>query len=107
SALLRKAWQRRVSLRLVSLKLSNIYAGRFRGALLLDSAACQHLAQQRLAHTIDELREKFGRTALLRGHDFILRAKNGRGQEPGVEKEEQKKAEVKSERPAQSHKLAI
>src|SRR5215469_11482579 len=42
SALLRKAWQRRVSLRLVSLRLSNVYDGRFRGTLALDSAACQH-----------------------------------------------------------------
>ena len=31
STLLRKAWKRRVSLRLVSLKLSNVYDGRFRG----------------------------------------------------------------------------
>ena len=30
SRLLRKAWKRRVSLRLVSLKLSNLYDGRFR-----------------------------------------------------------------------------
>src|SRR5262249_34357301 len=35
SALLRKAWKRRVSLRLVSLKLSNIYDGRFRNELAL------------------------------------------------------------------------
>ncbi|HTL56919.1 MAG TPA: PHP domain-containing protein, partial [Candidatus Limnocylindrales bacterium] len=86
SALLRKAWQRRVSLRLVSLRLSNVYDGRFRSALPLDSSACRHLAQQRLCQTIDELREKYGRTVLLRSHDFILRVKSGRGQEPELQK---------------------
>ena len=72
--LLRKAWKRRVSLRLVSLKLSNIYEGRFRGLLALDAPARQHEAQQRLADIVDELREKFGRGVLLRGHDFVLSA---------------------------------
>ena len=37
-AMLRKAWKRRVSLRLVSLKLSNVYDGRFRSELPLDSS---------------------------------------------------------------------
>ena len=90
SALLRKAWQRRVSLRLVSLRLSNVYDGWFRSTLALDTAACQHLAQQRLAHTVDELREKYGRSVLLRGHDLILRAKNDRGEEPGLRNSEGK-----------------
>ncbi|HVM46829.1 MAG TPA: DNA polymerase IV [Candidatus Acidoferrum sp.] len=71
--LLRKAWKRRVSLRLVSLKLSNVYEGRFRGVLALDAPARQHDAQQRLAYIVDELREKYGRAALMRGHDFVLR----------------------------------
>src|SRR5436190_10988354 len=97
STLLRKAWQRRVSLRLVSLRLSNVYDGRFRSTLALDAAACQHLAQQQLAHTVDELREKYGRAVLLRGHDFILRAKNGCGQEPELQKAQgrRKNAEVR------------
>ncbi|HSU53108.1 MAG TPA: DNA polymerase IV, partial [Candidatus Dormibacteraeota bacterium] len=72
SKLLRKAWRRRVSLRLVSLRLSNIYDGRFRGLLPLDTLSRQHDAQERLAQVVDALREKFGRAALLRGHDFIL-----------------------------------
>jgi DNA-directed DNA polymerase III PolC len=84
SALLRKAWRRRVSLRLVSLKLSNVYDGVFRGSLALDIAARQRVAQERLANTVDELRQKYGRSILQRGHDFILRAKNSRGQEPGT-----------------------
>ena len=74
SRLLRKAWKRRVSLRLVSLKLSNLYDGRFRGLLALDAPARQHEAQQRLADVVDELREKYGRGVVLRGHDFVLRA---------------------------------
>jgi DNA-directed DNA polymerase III PolC len=82
SLLLRKAWKRRVSLRLVSLKLSNVYDGRFRSALGLDCSARQRDAQQRLAGVVDELRQKFGRRVLLRGHDFILRARNGAGEEP-------------------------
>jgi len=82
SLLLRKAWKRRVSLRLVSLKLSNVYDGRFRSALGLDCSARQHDARQRLAGVVDELRQKFGRRAVLRGHDFILRARNGAGEEP-------------------------
>ena len=83
SALFRKAWRRRVSLRLVSLKLSNVYDGVFRGSLALDIATRQHIAQERLASTVDELRQKYGRSILQRGHDFTLQAKNGRGQEPG------------------------
>jgi len=75
SRLLRKAWKRRVSLRLVSLKLSKLYDGRFRGLLALDAPARQHEAQQRLADVVDALREKYGRGVVLRGHDFILRAR--------------------------------
>jgi DNA-directed DNA polymerase III PolC len=82
SALLRKAWRRRVSLRLVSLKLSNVYEGAFRSSLALDLSARQRAAQERLAGTVDELRQKYGRAILQRGHDFVLRAKNGRGHEP-------------------------
>ena len=82
SRLLRKAWKRRVSLRLVSLKLSNLYDGRFRGMLALDAAARQHEAQQRLADVVDALREKYGRGVVLRGHDFILRAQSRTGVSP-------------------------
>src|SRR5512133_194745 len=83
-ALLKKAWSRRVSLRLVSLKLSNVYDGRFSGGLALDNATRQHAAQQRLAGVVDTLRRKHGRAILMRGHDFILRAKHNRGEEPST-----------------------
>ncbi|HOC54376.1 MAG TPA: DNA polymerase IV [Verrucomicrobiota bacterium] len=82
--LLRRAWKRRVSLRLVSLKLSNLYDGRFRGLLALDAPARQHEAQQRLADVVDALREKYGRGAVLRGHDFILRAKSRADPSQGI-----------------------
>src|SRR5206468_3077832 len=62
SALLRKAWQRRVSLRLVSLRLSNVYEGRYWGGLGLDNSARRHDAEQRLVDVVDALRQKFGRS---------------------------------------------
>ena len=83
SGLLRKAWQRRVSLRLVSLRLTNIYEGPFRGSLALDVSSRRHEAGERLAKVVDDLREKFGRAALMRGHDFVLRERAGNGHEPG------------------------
>src|SRR5205814_1872590 len=86
SMLLRRAWKRRVSLRLVSLKLSNLYDRRFRSALALDASDRQREAGQRLVDVVDDLRQKYGRSVVLRGHDFILRAKSERGEEPGNEK---------------------
>ncbi|TMP99195.1 MAG: PHP domain-containing protein [Verrucomicrobia bacterium] len=71
--MLRQAWKRRVSLRLVSLKLSNVYGGAFREELPLEREAQQHAARQRLAKVVDELRRTRGYQVLLRGHDFRLR----------------------------------
>ncbi len=83
-ALLRKAWRRRVSLRLVSLKLSNLYEGAFRSMLALDATGQRHEAEHRLAGVVDNLRQKFGRGAVLRGHDFLLRNPGSRDSEPGI-----------------------
>ncbi len=71
--LLRQAWKRRVSLRLVSLKLSNVYDGRFRSELALDASARQAIAREKLARVIDELRHARGHEVILRAHDFRLR----------------------------------
>lgn len=71
--LLRKAWQRRVSLRLVSLKLSNVYEGVFRMELPLDRSLQQNDAQRRLARAVDDLRRTHGSKVVFRGHDWILR----------------------------------
>jgi DNA-directed DNA polymerase III PolC len=69
--MLRQAWKRRVSLRLVSLKLSNIYDGRFRGELQLNGE--KYEARGRLALVIDELRHARGQSVILRGHDLRLK----------------------------------
>ncbi|MFO1514172.1 MAG: DNA polymerase IV, partial [Verrucomicrobiota bacterium] len=72
-SLLREAWQRRVSLRMVSLKLSNVYDGVFRSELELESNARNHAARERLAGAVDELRRNKGWSVVLRGHDLRLR----------------------------------
>lgn len=71
--MLRHAWKRRVSLRLVSLKLSNVYDGRFRSELPLEVSAQRQDARSRVAVVIDELRRARGHSVILRGHDFLLR----------------------------------
>jgi len=71
--LLRQAWSRRVSLRMVSLKLSKVYDGNFRCELPLAGNARNLDARERLAATIDELRRNKGWSVVLRGHDFRLR----------------------------------
>ena len=71
--LLREAWQRRVSLRMVSLKLSGVYDGVFRCELALESNAQNHAARERLAVVLDELRRNRGWSAVMRGHDLRLR----------------------------------
>jgi len=71
--MLRQAWQRRVSLRMVSLKLSNVYDDVFRSELALESKARNHEARERLAVVLDELRRNKGWSAVMRGHDLRLR----------------------------------
>ncbi|MEI2726961.1 MAG: PHP domain-containing protein [Verrucomicrobiota bacterium] len=71
-AMLNKAWKRRVSLRLVSLKLSNLYDSRFRSDLPLTVPMQRLDAQSRLAAVVDELRSAHGRSVILRGHDLRL-----------------------------------
>ncbi|MGA9779323.1 MAG: DNA polymerase IV [Limisphaerales bacterium] len=71
--LLREAWQRRVSLRMVSLKLSNVYDDLFRSELALETNGRNHAARERLAVVMDELRRNKGWSVVLRGHDLRLR----------------------------------
>ena len=71
--LLCEAWQRRVSLRMVSLKLSNVYESVFPSELPLETAAKNHEARERLAVVMDELRRNKGWSVVLRGHDLRLR----------------------------------
>ncbi len=72
SLMLRRAWKRRVSLRLVSLKLSNLYDGRFGHELPLTRQAQKREAHERLARAVDELRHLKGRSVIRRGHDLLL-----------------------------------
>ena len=71
--LLKEAWQRRVSLRMVSLKLSNVYDGVFRSELDFGTSGRNHAARERLAATLDNLRRDKGWSVVLRGHDLRLR----------------------------------
>jgi DNA polymerase-3 subunit alpha len=71
--MLKEAWQRRVSLRMVSLKLSNVYNGVFRTELSFDTGTRNHEAHERLAVALDELKRTRGRLVVMRGHDLRLR----------------------------------
>src|SRR5262249_23715012 len=59
----------------------NVYEGPLWSGLALDVSARQHDAQQRLSDVVDVLRQKFGRGVVLRGHDFVLRARDARAEE--------------------------
>ncbi|MBL9134904.1 MAG: DNA polymerase IV [Verrucomicrobiales bacterium] len=72
-SLLKRAWQRRVSLRLVGLRLSNLYDDRFSIELDLPGQGASRQRKERLASVVDALRHRFGDEILLRGHDFVLR----------------------------------
>jgi len=70
--MLKRAWKRRVSLRLVSLRFTNLYEGFVRIELPLDTDTQQHEARRRLSRVVDELRERRGRKVIMRGHDLLL-----------------------------------
>ncbi len=71
--LLRKAWKRRVSLRLVSLKLSNVYRGCFSTELPVLPNSQRRDMTARLAVQVDLLRREHGQGVIARAHDFRLR----------------------------------
>src|ERR1043166_8969321 len=71
--LFRQAWKRRVSLRMVSLKFSNVYDGFCRLELPLQRSAQEHEARRRLAGSVDGLRRAHGSEIVMRGHDLRLR----------------------------------
>ena len=70
--MLKRAWKRRVSLRLVSLRFTNLYEGFVRIELPLDADTQHHEARRRLSRVVDELRESRGRKVIMRGHDLLL-----------------------------------
>ncbi len=72
-SLLRRAWRRRVSLRLVSLRLSQVYDGYCRTSLPFGGGWEDVEARRRLVRAVDSLRGSIGRAAVVRGHDLVLR----------------------------------
>ncbi len=70
--LLKKAWDRRVSVRLVGLKLSHIYGSVFRSELPLEPASQKRLKMQKLAPVFDVLRSN---KQIMRGTELVVRSR--------------------------------
>lgn len=70
--LLKKAWQRRVSLRLVSVKLSGVHGAIFQIGLPLVDAGADIFQRRRLSPVLDQLKSRYGRSSIMRGHDLFL-----------------------------------
>ena len=73
SRLLKKAWQRRVSLRLVSVKLSGVYGVIFQCGLPLLNAGFDSAQRRRLSPILDRIKGRYGNGAIMRGHDLWLK----------------------------------
>lgn len=80
ATLLKKAWERRVSLRLVSLRLSHLYKGAFFTDLPLIPPTQNSATLRRAVMAVDEIRSRHGGGAILRGHDLRLRNSPGEAQ---------------------------
>lgn len=72
--LVKKAWERRVSIRMVALRLTGIYGGIFRSELALDEQSRKRDSERRLAVVLDQLR---GEHSIMRGHDLWLKKCGG------------------------------
>lgn len=70
--LMKKAWDRRVSVRLVGLKLSHIYGSVFRSELPLEPASQKRLKMQKLAPVFDMLRSN---KQIMRGTELVVRSR--------------------------------
>lgn len=70
SALLKKAWERRVSIRLIGLRFSKVYESRFSAVLPLEVADVKRERLHTLSLVIDELRGS--QRSIMRGHDLWL-----------------------------------
>ncbi len=71
--LLKKAWQRRASLRLVAVKVHHLYDPLFQPELELAPQARALDQRTKLAATLDTIRARYGGRAMMRGHDLWLR----------------------------------
>ncbi len=72
--LLKKAWERRVSLRLVSVKLSGVYGAVFQAGLNLIDAGVDSALRRKLSPVLDVLKSRYGNNAIMRGHDLFLQS---------------------------------
>jgi len=70
SALLKRAWERRVSIRLIGLRFTKIYESGFSAVLPLEVADVKRERLHTLALVIDELRGS--QRSIMRGHDLWL-----------------------------------
>jgi DNA polymerase III alpha subunit/nucleotidyltransferase/DNA polymerase involved in DNA repair len=70
SALLKRAWERRVSIRLIGLRFTKIYESGFSAVLPLEVADVKRERLHTLALVIDDLRSS--QRSIMRGHDLWL-----------------------------------
>jgi DNA polymerase-4 len=73
--LVKRAWTKRLGLRLVSVRFSGIYSGIFSAELPLDPAVNTPQQNRDLAQAIDALRVRFGTQSVMRGHDLWLKTR--------------------------------
>ena len=79
--LVARGWDRRVSLRLVGLKLSRVYAGGLHQAALdLPGTGYDRETRRDLVRVMDEVREKYGSRAVVRGHALERQKEKGKRQ---------------------------
>lgn len=77
--LLRRAWDRRVSLRLAGLKFSRLYPAMLRQAALdLPGTGYDREARRELARVMDEAKERYGAGSVMRGHQLESKKDEGR-----------------------------
>jgi len=83
--MLRAAWKRRVSLRLISLKLTNFYRGIRQPELLFDPNQTTYDTRRKLADAVDKIHDERGRYAVVRGHDLWLKQHKEKLEEESAE----------------------
>jgi DNA-directed DNA polymerase III PolC len=93
--LVRKAWERRVSIRMVAMRLTGIYGGIFRSELALDEQSRKRENERRLAGVLDSLR---GEHSIMRGHDLWLKQRAGKARADIERKPVQKRATATANR---------
>lgn len=77
--LLKRAWERRVSVRLVGLRFSKIYEAGFLGRLPLEQPDITRDRLHVISHVVDTLRRQ--QFSIMRGHDLWLSQQRGRPRE--------------------------